>query len=46
MAVFFFVLYAMLSLAPGRNHAVNATAITTVVVALLRSHPHQKKDNP
>lgn len=33
MDVFFFVFSAMLSLAPGRDHALTATAITEVVLA-------------
>lgn len=33
MQVLFFVLWSMLSLAPGRAHEANATAITTVVLS-------------
>jgi membrane-bound lytic murein transglycosylase MltF len=33
MTVVFFVLFAMLSLAPGRDHAENATAIASVVLS-------------
>ncbi|HXG69945.1 MAG TPA: hypothetical protein VNJ04_04950 [Gemmatimonadaceae bacterium] len=33
MAVLFFILAAMQSLAPGRDHAENATAIATVVLS-------------
>lgn len=33
MAILFFVLYAMIDLAPNRDHVANATAITRVVLA-------------
>ncbi len=42
MTVFFFVLGAMLTLAPGRDHTTNATAIASVVLAerpLFRDDP-------
>jgi hypothetical protein len=39
--VFFFVLFAMMTLAPGRDHAANATAITSV---LLDERPLFKND--